>query len=107
MAMPQKTDDWQTHMYRRTDLEETRARIRAGDHRVASQYAALMAAAHGLLPGGAAWSVKTGPWSVMNKTVARIGNSSRHNYVSIGICECGAMLKRWHAHAALRILLNL
>ena len=87
-----------THLYRSADLVAVRAAIRGGsaDARTVRSLGSLLRAADRLLvppPNGSSWSFSTGPWSVMNKTIAPPSGASRHDYVSIGIYNhpCNAL----------------
>ena len=73
-----------TFVYNATELLATRAAVASG--LTAPGLAVAQREAKRLMPvPGAPWSNKTGPWSVVNKTLKTPSGVSKRNYMSIGI----------------------
>ena len=73
-----------TFVYNATELLATRAAVASG--LTAPGLAVAQREAKRLMPApGAPWANKTGPWSVVNKTLKTPTGVSKRNYMSIGI----------------------
>lgn len=84
VAAPVADDSPRTFLYNPAALLASRAAVRAGDASVGATYQMVLRGARGLMPTSTEWSDSTGPWSVINKTMALPEGVSRNDYLSIG-----------------------
>jgi hypothetical protein len=87
MAHPHHTEadtPPQTFLYESTALMQSRAAVRAGEPQAVVAYQMLARSADALLAPHTSWSPTTGPWSVLNKSMALPAGVSRNEYLSIG-----------------------
>ena len=91
-----------TFLFTPAVLEQTRQGLRRGELAgLLPAYGALIRAARSATPAtGSPWDMSTGPWSVMNKTIAVPKGVSRHDYLSIGIYNhpCNALPPKCKAY---------